>query len=226
MLDILEGVAPLKIKLMLQHFIYEQKFFTLDQLNDRMISFDYGVTNEKNKPSDIQNLRTSENPIKQNASQMWCLILFLPFLIGNFISEGDSHWKLFLLLREICSIIFAQVVTKGLAVFLKQLVIDHHNLFKTLYANKSLIPKHDFMTHYWRTMIKCGSLSKFCCMISEGKHGPLKRQAQVVCNFVNISKTLAYKSQVQTMFHWKLGSPLTEKNYCPKCFSSHGWIFG
>jgi len=117
--DILEGVAPLEIKLMLQHFIYEQKLFTLDQLNDRMKSFDYGVTNAKNKPSAIHNLRTSENPIKQNASQMWCLILFLPFLIGNFISEGESHWKLFLLLKEICSILFAPVVTKGLAVFFK-----------------------------------------------------------------------------------------------------------
>ncbi len=29
---------------------------------------------------------------------------------------------------------------------------------------------------------------------------------------------VAYKSQVQTMFHWKLGSPLTEKNTVPNVF--------
>ncbi len=35
---------------------------------------------------------------------------------------------------------------------------------------------------------------------------------------VNISKTLAYNSQVQTMFHWKLGSALTEKMTVPNVF--------
>ncbi len=36
--DILEGVALLEIKIMLQNLIYEEKCFTLDQSNDRMIS--------------------------------------------------------------------------------------------------------------------------------------------------------------------------------------------
>lgn len=47
--DILEGVAPLEVRLMLQHFIYEEKFFTLELLNQRISSFDYGYGNEKNK---------------------------------------------------------------------------------------------------------------------------------------------------------------------------------
>lgn len=37
--DILEGVAPLEVKLMLRHFIYEEKLITLEQLNDRILSF-------------------------------------------------------------------------------------------------------------------------------------------------------------------------------------------
>lgn len=59
----------------------------------------------------------------------------------------------------------------------------------------------------------------------ESKHGPLKRHAHVVCNFINISKTLAYKNQVQSMFNWKFSDPLM-KNDCHKRLSSHGWIFG
>lgn len=34
--DVLEGVAPLEVKLMLRHFIYEDKLFTLEQLNQRI----------------------------------------------------------------------------------------------------------------------------------------------------------------------------------------------
>ena len=66
------------------------------------------------------------------------------------------------------------------------------------------------MTHYWRMMIHFGPLSKLWCMRFEGKHAPLKRQAHVVCNFINISKTLSFKHQTQQMFNWKLGSPLTD----------------
>ncbi len=206
--DILEGVAPLEVKLMLQHFIYVEKLFTLEQLNDKITSFDYGYANGKNKPSIILNLRTGENPVKQTASQMWCLLLFLPLLIGDFVSEESQHWQLFLLLRNICDIAFAPVITKGMAFYLKQLIIDHHNLFKILYPERNLIPKHHFMTHYWRLMIQFGPLVKLWCMRFEGKHGPLKRQAHIVCNFINISKTLAYKHQLSSMYTWKFGDPL------------------
>ena len=198
--DVLEGVAPLEVKLLLRQLIYEDNLFTLEQLNDRISSFDYGYMNEKNKPSVILNLRTNENAVRQTASQMWCLLLFLPLMIGDLVSRQSSHWKLLLLLREICSIIFAPVVTNGLGVFLKQLVIDHHNMFKTLYPDRRLIPKHHFMIHYGRMIVMFGPLVKLWCMRFESKHCPMKRQADVVCNFKNISKTLAYKNHTNMEF--------------------------
>ena len=72
--DVLEGIAPLEVKLLLRHYIYEDKLLSLEQLNERIVSFEYGYSNEKNKPSVILNLRTSENAIRQTATQMWCLI--------------------------------------------------------------------------------------------------------------------------------------------------------
>lgn len=196
--DVLEGVAPLEVKLLLRHFIYEEKLFTLEQLNQRIAGFDYGYMNEKNKPSAIINLRSSENAVRQTASQMWCLLQVLPFLVGDFINREDQFWHLFILLREICSIIFAPVVSVGLAVFLKQLIIDHHTLYKKLFC-QNLIPKHHFMIHYPRMLCLFGPISHLWCMRFESKHNPMKRQAHVVCNFKNIAKTLAYKHQVQQM---------------------------
>ncbi len=216
--DVLGGVAPLEVKLMLRHFIYEEKCFSLELLNERIAAFDYGYENQKNKPSAIINLRTSENAIRQTASQMWCLLLFLPFLLGDLIDPKSPHWHLFLLLREICDIIFAPVVSKGLAAYLKQLIIDHHTQFKLLYPGRNLIPKHHFMTHYSSIMTLFGPLSKLWCMMFEAKHHPLKRQAQVICNFRNISKTLAHKHQIQQMYHWKLSSPLNFEMTVPNAF--------
>lgn len=208
--DILEGVAPLEVRLMLRHFIYEEKLFDLELLNHRMSCFDYGYEGEKNKPSVILNLRTSDNAVKQTASQMWCLMQALPFLIGDLVSEKSQHWHLFILLREICSIVFAPVVTYGLAVFLKQLVIEHHTLFKKLY-DRNLIPKHHFMIHYSRMMVMFGPISRMWCMRFESKHNPLKKHAHVVGNFKNISKTLSYKHQIQQMYSFKFGEPLSKE---------------
>ena len=208
--DILEGVAPLEVKLMLRHFIFEEKLITLEQLNDRISSFQYGYGNVKNKPSVIMNLRSNENAVKQTASQMWCLLLVLPFLLGGLVDRKSQHWHLFILLREICSIIFAPVVTNGLAVYLKELIKEHHTLFRLLY-DKNLIPKHHFMIHYPRMMILFGTLSKLWCMRFEAKHNPFKRLAHAVCNFKNVSKTLAFKHQVQQMYHYKHCDNISKK---------------
>lgn len=195
---------------MLHHFIYEEKRFDLELLNHRMTTFDYGYGNEKNKPTVILNLRTSENAVKQTASQMWCLIQVLPFLIGDVVSPTSEHWHLFILLKEICSIVFAPVVTYGLAAFLKALIIEHHTMFKKLYE-RNLIPKHHFMIHYPRMMVMFGPISQMWCMRFESKHNPLKRHAHIVGNFKNISKTLSHKHQVKQMCHFKLGEPFSKK---------------
>lgn len=133
---------------MLQQLIYEEKLFKLEQPNNRILSFDYGYMNEKNKPSVILNFRTKENAVRQTATQMWCLLFFLPLMLGDLVSRQSPHWKLFLLLREICSIIFAPVVTNGLGVFLKQL-INHHNIFKTL-PRQATYPHTPFYDSLWK----------------------------------------------------------------------------
>ena len=204
--DVLEGIAPLEVRLLLKHLVYEEKCFTLQELNNRIASYDYGYTNAKNRPSVIMNLRSSEGAVRQTASQMWCLLQALPFLVGDHIDPNNEYWHLFILLREICSIIFAPVVTTGLSVLLKQVVIDHHLLFKKLY-NRNLIPKHHFMTHYARLMCLFGPISQLWCMRFEGKHNPFKRHAHIVCNFKNIAKTLAYKHQVQQLTHFRMSDP-------------------
>ena len=117
----------------------------------------------KNKPRVIMNLRSSESAVKQTASQMWRLSLVLPFLIGDLVDRKSKNWRLFIIRREICNIIFAPVVTMGLAVFLKELIIEHHTLFRQLY-DTNLIPKHHFMIHYPRMMVMFGPLSKLWCM--------------------------------------------------------------
>lgn len=67
------------------------------------------------------------------------------------------------------------------------------------------------MIHYPRMMVLFGPLSKLWCMRFEAKHNPFKRLAHAVCNFKNVSKTLAFKHQIQQMNHYKHRENLSKK---------------
>lgn len=65
--DVLEGVLQYNCKEMLKVFIWELKYFSLEQLNERIKNFDYGYYNDNNKPSPIpqQILKSDKNSVKQ-----------------------------------------------------------------------------------------------------------------------------------------------------------------
>ncbi len=64
--DLLEGYVPYKAKLMLKHFIGEQKLFTLDELNSRIKNFHYGYM--ETKPTIIYPNTLSSNDGSLNQS--------------------------------------------------------------------------------------------------------------------------------------------------------------
>lgn len=51
--DILEGTLELCLRHTLLHFVRCEKLFTLELLNGRIASYNYGPTDVKNKPSVI-----------------------------------------------------------------------------------------------------------------------------------------------------------------------------
>lgn len=66
--DILEGVLPLHLKVMLRKFIFKEKMFTLDELNRRIKGFPYGPNDFRNKPSLLKNLTLSDYNMRQSGT--------------------------------------------------------------------------------------------------------------------------------------------------------------
>ncbi len=127
--DILEGVGGYETKLVLNSLI-EQKLLTLDQLNNRLTSFDYGFSDSHNKPSVIkpQDLKNPDGAMRQTAAQMWCLLRLLPLMAGDLIPEGEKHWELILSLLSCMELIFSQALTEEAVIFLQHLIEEHHSL--------------------------------------------------------------------------------------------------
>ncbi|CAB4007939.1 uncharacterized protein LOC110246895 [Paramuricea clavata] len=179
--DILEGVLPLHIKLMLRKFIMEEKFFTLDQFNKQLPNFPFGVCDIKNRPSLIKNVNTGDHHLRQSVHQ-W-------------IPEENDDWALFSDLMQIVDLLFSPVVEKGTPIYLRLLISEYLDQFKKMYPNVRLIPKQHFMLHYPNQIKRFGPLVHNWCMRFEGKHHYFKLLAQNVRCFKNITKTLATRHQ-------------------------------
>ena len=159
--DILEGVAQFEVKLVLQYI--QGNFLKAEQLAGRIHAFDYGYNQQRNRPPRVKMLDGS-NDLGLNAIQSWCILRNMPLLFGDLFQTGDGYWRLLLLLLQIVNIVFSPVLSEGMTIHLKHLIIDHHQLFKQLFPQRNLLPKHHFMIHYPRIIRTIGPiLHMWCC---------------------------------------------------------------
>jgi hypothetical protein len=144
--------------------------------------------------------------LKMSASEMKCFILYSGLIFGDLVPIGNEHWKLYILLRQIVSLILSKHVTDEDAMLLKTLISEHHSILLNTFS-ELLKPKYHHMLHYPRSMQKVGPLVNMWCMRYESKHRLSKQSANVVASRTDISKTLAMKHQLKlcNIFLNKLG---------------------
>ena len=104
--DVLEGVIPYEMKLLLTHYV-TRKHFSIDSLNDRLNRFDFAYSELSDKPSEIDDavVKKPDTKIRESASKMWMLAVMLSLLIGDLVPEDCEYWALYNLLLRICSIV-------------------------------------------------------------------------------------------------------------------------
>ena len=74
--DVLEGVLPYTMRLLLKHLVGEAKLLTLQQVNSCISDFDYGYIEASDKPSLISptcfQLNEKTKLGRKQAHQQWC----------------------------------------------------------------------------------------------------------------------------------------------------------
>ena len=169
----------MELKLLVNHCVNDCKYFSKDELNERILSFDF----PENKPSSIDS--------RQSASQMMTLSRFLPLLVGDKIPADDEHWQNYLLLLKICGLAMSPYDS---ASYLSVLIEEKLTLFTKLFPTNTLIPKQHYMVHYPRQIVNFGPLVQAWCMSQEAKLSFIKRVSRK-SNFKNVCKTAAKKHQ-------------------------------
>ena len=208
--DLLEGVVPYELKLMLKYYVRECRYFTLSQLNERLINYEFGYTETADKPSALCDIRPEGISLRQSAAQMWLLATTIAFLIGDFVPESCQHWQCFLLLLKICSISAAWSLSDSSIDYLSIIIEEHHDLFARLYPERTIIPKMHYMVHYPSQIRNFGPLVHSWCMRYESKLRVLKRASRHG-NCKNICKTIAKKHQHLLCYYLNNGTPFLSK---------------
>lgn len=189
---VLEGVVQYELKLVFQYLV-NQKYLSLEASSQRIQSFNYGYIERKNRPSGLK-MDEGSKDLGLNAIQSCCLVRNTPLIFGDVLERDICYWNLLLFLIQIVNIVLSPIVTNGMTYYLKHLIKDHHQLFKSLFSQKRLIPKHHFMLHYPCCIRKIGPLLHVWCMRFEAKHNFFTRSVK---NFKNISKLLVKQHQRQ-----------------------------
>ena len=195
--DVLEGVAPYEMKMVL-HQLTVDKLLTLRQVNIQIADFGYGWKDITTRPSEIKelkNVKDGAHSLGQKAFQFYTLLRLLPLMIGHLIPPSNQYWDFFLQLRHVVDLLFAQKWTHAIASQFRNLYQEHLLSFKILFPTFRLIPKHHHLIHYGTFALKTGPPYKVMVASEEMKHNFFKRTAGIMCNFRNVTLSLSNKHQ-------------------------------
>lgn len=127
---------------------------------------------------------------------MMFLMQNLGLIIADLISSNDKHWKLYITLREIITVVMCPHVTNDKLTILKERTTHHHKLFMKFYPNDPL--KFKFHVHlFYVDLALLGPLKQFWCMRFEVRHKLFIKKARATTSRVNKSHTLAIANQLK-----------------------------
>lgn len=194
--DLFEGIVPYEIKLILSN-LKLMGYVTADVLNMRICHFPFNANDVKNKPVEQP---LDFKTIVGTAAQKWCLLRFLPLLIGDLIPEGNKEWHLLLNLRVLVTYLLSESFSHGMISVLQDMIKDHLEMFLDVFPCNTLKPKHHYLVHYPRHILNFGPLIRYWCFRFESKHSVLKEIIRHAKQFKNPCKTLSVKHELKQCY--------------------------
>lgn len=193
--DIFEGVCTYDMRLICRHII-DSGYVTLQVLNSRIQSFNFGYYEMKDKPPLLTKSVFENEQLSMDAVQAWCFVRVFSLAVGDLIPSHDRIWTFYLTLRQIMDIICAPEVYIKELDMLTVLIAEYLEIRKSLFPAQSLKNKHHHMIHYPRLISEAGPLSRFWCLRFEAKHQRPKKLMHMTGNFKNVAKSIAMRHQL------------------------------
>lgn len=195
--DILEGVCRYDMLFLLNIFINKMKLFTIEQLNFRISTFNYGPYNQT-KPPLLRSDLFQQKTIKMSAVEMFYFVKHFSLIIGNLIPIECMEWQLYIVLRKIINYCFSNIIDKNTWQELRSAVIEHNDLYMQL-TELPLTPKFHMLLHYPYIMHKIGPIKHLSSLRFENFHQIFKKCAYTTKCKKNVIETLSKKYYINTV---------------------------
>lgn len=190
--DIYGGVCEYDLSQILLQYVVNVKLFTLQDLNDRIGAFDFGVSELSNRIPFLKREKLNNYHLGYTATQVMRFMKYFGLIIGDLVPPDDPHWQLYLTLRAIIDILNGKSFSLQEIDYLQCLITEHHEIYVKLFGN-TLKTKHHNMLHYPRLMLRVGPLVNIWCMRFEAKHKESKIESHIITSRKNLPFTLAMK---------------------------------
>lgn len=199
--DLLEGVCKYDMTLILHILIKKEKSFTVEYLNQRILSVYFDSSNSP----PLLDPDFEKRGLRMSASEIRTFIKIFSFLVGDKIDPNSEAWYLFILMTHIVSISFSYFIYKDETPYLlESLICIHNKLYSKLFKIHLLSPlkadrqfylpfKFHVITHYPFIMKRVGPLGHCQNLRFESGHqAPKKTSAASKCK-INILETITKK---------------------------------
>lgn len=183
--DLFEGVCHVVMSEILYLFIYQHKYFTLDEFNRRIKKHDFGPIDKNTNIALVTPEMIAKRSLNTSAAEMLVLFTNFAFIVGDLVPEDAAAWEVYLLLREIIAIVLQKKIRKNTHHLLRSLVSEHHILFQKVFQ-KTHTPKLHFMVHYADIMEQLGPI----CSISSMRYESFHRIFKNIIKSINCRKDI------------------------------------
>lgn len=202
--DILEGVIPVTLDVIIQQLIASNCLSRVG-IKQRFSDFMFGKSDVRNGPKSA-----NISVLGMSAAETWCVFRLFPFIVGDAIPQDNESWELYIYLARICDIIFAPTIEDDWIPYLDILVTDFYTFMKTV-APQRLRPKFHYLLHYPTLIKNFGPLRRLWCMRFESYHQKIKRVLSISKNFKNPCLTVAKRIQYSKCWEMMSSDILCEK---------------
>ena len=144
---------------------------------------------------------------------MYTLFRFLPLMLSDLVPEGDSVWAFMLDYFNLVEMLLSPAFEEEDISILGVLIHNHLSLFAQTFTDSSMIFKQDHLVHYPRVIRSSGPLLYLSVLRYERKHQFFKKLANNICNFKNLTKSLAMRHQIAQFVDWRNGLPVKEDDF-------------
>lgn len=201
--DLLEGIIPFDLRLIINYFT-ANKNITLDFLNLSLSSLRKKFKLHLSFPK----IEKKSLKVPGNANEIFHILILFPYvMLGKLTNFEDPVWKFYTAMIDMCSLIFAPVMSKGQTTFLVHFINVYMQCRKQCFPTKNLRPKHHYISHYPELIRALGPLKYLWTLCFEQKHQEFKNRARLCKNFKNITLTLS-KSHQQAQSRLYVGSTI------------------